>query len=154
MDRREAYAALDDLYAQLPALECKGLCHDTCTAIDMSVLERERIVETTGVRIPLPLYPPERNLVDGKPPRCAALGPLNTCRVYQVRPFICRAFGMVLTHPDAPHEGPMMCDHGCIPDAVLSGAEFTRLMREILELSQAVTGSERMVQRGRLGRAT
>lgn len=151
MDRDEAYAALDELYAQLPALECKGRCHDTCTAIDMSVLERERIEEATGVRIPLPLYPPDRNLVDGVPPRCVALGPLNTCRVYAVRPFICRAFGMVLTNPDEPHSGPMMCDYGCIPDAVLSAPEFARIMRSILELSEAVTGRELMVQRGRLG---
>jgi hypothetical protein len=52
VNRAEAYAALDDLYGQLPALECKGRCHDTCMVIDMSELERERIADTTGVAIP------------------------------------------------------------------------------------------------------
>lgn len=143
MNRAEAYAALDELYAQLPPLECKGRCHDTCTAIDMSVLERERIADTTGVDIPAPLYPLKRAFIDGRPPRCPALGPLNTCRVYEVRPFICRAFGMVLTSRDDPHGGPMMCDHGCIPDGVLSHPEFVKIMREILALSQEITGKER-----------
>lgn len=147
MNREEAYAALDELYAQLPALECKGRCHDACTVIDMSQLERERIAEA-GVRIPLPIYPLNRYFADGQTPRCPALGPLNTCRVYQVRPFICRVFGMLLTSPDDPHGGPMMCDHGCIPDAVISTAEYVRIMREILRISAEITGRERRARVG------
>ena len=143
MNRAEAYAALDDLYAQLPALECKGRCHDACTIIDMSRLERERIANTTGVNIPLPLYPIRAMLADGKPRRCPALGPLNTCTVYEVRPLICRAFGMVVTNPHTPSEGPMMCDYGCIPDGVLSHQEFVRVMMDIYRLSAAITGKER-----------
>lgn len=144
MNRRAAaYAALDDLYKQLPAIECKGACHDTCTVIDMSEIERQRIAETTGVTIPLPLYPLRRMFETGEPPRCPALGPLNTCTVYEVRPFICRAFGMVLTNPDDPHRGPMMCDYGCIPDGVISGEEFMRIMTEIERVSAEVTGVDR-----------
>ena len=73
MNRTEAYAALDDLYGQLPALERKGRCHDTCTVIDMSELERERIADTTGVAIPLPIYPLRQWFEDGRSPRCPAL---------------------------------------------------------------------------------
>ena len=65
MNRAEAYAALDDLYGQLPALECKRRCHDTCTVIDMSELERERIADTTGVAIPCDLPAPP--VVQGRP---------------------------------------------------------------------------------------
>lgn len=143
MNRAEAYAALDDLYGQLPALECKGLCHDTCTVIDMPELERQRIESVTGVRIPLPLYPLRRAFEDGKVPRCPALGPLNTCRVYEVRPFICRAFGMVVTNRYTPSAGPMMCDYGCIPDGVLDHTEFVRIMTAIEQLSAEITGVDR-----------
>lgn len=147
MTRAEALAALDELYASLPALECKGRCHDTCTAIDASELERERLAER-GVHLPAALA--HRQLAaliaTGQTPRCPALGPLNTCRVYDVRPFICRAFGMVLdrrTSPANPHHGPMMCDHGCVPDGTLSFAEYARVLADIEELSYAVTGVSR-----------
>lgn len=143
VNRAEAYAALDDLYAQLPELECKGRCHDSCTIIDMSEIERERIADTTGVKIPLPIYPLRKMFETGEPPRCPALGPLNTCRVYEVRPFLCRAWGMVLTNPDAPHRGPMMCDHGCIPDGVIDSVEFIRIMSEIERVSAEITGVDR-----------
>lgn len=143
MNREEAYAALDDLYSQLPPLECKGRCHDACTIIDMPELERQRIAEA-GVRIPLPLYPLRRAFKDGKIPRCPALGPLNTCTVYQVRPFICRAFGMTVTNRHTPSAGPMMCDYGCIPDGVLSHAEFVRIMLAIERLSAEITGVDNL----------
>lgn len=133
---------LDELYAQLPEVECKGLCHDTCTVIDASQLERDRVTEA-GVELPEVLYPLDRMFRDGAPPRCPALSPLNTCRVYRVRPFICRAFGMVLTNPETPIRGPMMCDYGCVPDGVISVAELNRVLLEIEELSRHVTGVDR-----------
>lgn len=147
MTRKRALAILDDLYAQLPALECKGLCYDSCTAIDASELERERLAER-GIELP------ERTsharlltlIASGQTPRCPALGPLNNCTVYDVRPFTCRAFGMVRdrqTDGGLTHRGPMMCDHGCIPDGTISFAEYARIIREIEELSLHVTGVRR-----------
>lgn len=134
---------LDELYAQLPALECKGRCHDTCTVIDASELERQRMAEA-GVTLPEALYPLRRYIEEGEVPRCPALGPLNNCTVYAVRPFICRAFGLVHQPENpVPHNGPMMCDHGCIPDGTLSPAEFARVMLRIEELSRQVTEVDR-----------
>lgn len=145
--RAEARAMLDALYAQLPAVECKGLCHDACTAIDASELERERLRER-GVELPATsaTHRYQEILATGVVPRCPALGPLNTCRVYDVRPFVCRAFGAVYdpTLVNPAHTQPMMCDHGCIPDGTITVAELTRILVEIEVLSVAVTGVPRM----------
>lgn len=140
---------LDDLYAQLPALECKGLCHDSCTAIDASELERERLRER-GVE--LSQEPAAQQLVryrrTGEVPRCPALGPLNTCTVYDVRPFVCRAFGLVYDPDVLPGDARrqvMMCDHGCVPDGVITTAELHRILADIERLSVRVTGVRRAV---------
>lgn len=139
--RERAVAQLEQLYASLPPLECKGLCHDSCTAIDASELERERI-QARGVELP-----PYRShkvtlklIAEGRTPRCPALGPLNTCTVYDVRPFICRAFGMVLDRRTG--EG-LMCEHGCIPDGTIDLPTLWKALREIEELSVWATGVER-----------
>lgn len=128
----EAQAELDELYAQLPALECKGLCHDSCTVAPASELEYRRITDSgasigqrmSGQRV--------RELVRaGQTPRCPALGPLNTCTIYSIRPFICRAFGVARD---------LRCEHGCIPDKILDEGEVSRVMAYIEQLSRQVTG--------------
>lgn len=133
--RAEAVAALEDLYAQLPAIECKGLCHDSCTSIDASELERERVRER-GVELPPGRrYREVRALIDaGKTPRCPALGPLNNCRVYDVRPLICRIFGVA--------EG-LRCEHGCIPEWIIPDWQVAQAMAEVELMSQQVTGVSR-----------
>lgn len=132
MNREEALAELDDLYAQLPALECKGRCHDSCTSINMTELERERI-RARGVEIgPSMTHARVKKLVAaGRTPRCPALGPLNTCTVYDVRPMICRTFGMVLGE---------LCQHGCVPDGTITREEMVRVLYDIEMLSREVTG--------------
>jgi Fe-S-cluster containining protein len=139
---------LDELYASLPAVECRGLCHDTCTAIDASELERRRLAER-GVRLPeAPATAQLREIVrTGTVPRCPALSPLNTCTVYDVRPFTCRAFGVVMQagadRAGLTFAGPMMCDHGCVPDGTVDLREYARAIRQIEALSVAVTGVRR-----------
>lgn len=146
--KEEALAMLDDLYAQLPALECKGLCHDSCTGVDASELERERI-RARGVELSRASPQLQMKLILGghQIPRCPALGPLNNCTVYAVRPFTCRAFGLTMD-PRAPGEmatfkGPMMCDHGCVPDGTITIGEYYRIIQVIEELSVVVTGVSR-----------
>jgi len=142
----EAIAMLEDLYSQIPPLECKGLCHDTCTAIDASELERRRLRER-GVELSyLPISIQIRDIKRaGVQPRCPALGPLNNCTVYDVRPMICRAFGVVYEPAayNVPHSQPMMCDRGCIPDGTMNPREFARVMLDIEMLSELVTGVSR-----------
>jgi hypothetical protein len=96
----KAIAELDAIYAQLPAIECRGRCFDSCCNIDMTRLERRRIATTTGVDIP------RRTIHDPVRP-CPALTILNRCAVYEVRPLICRLWGLTRA---------MRCSYGCVPE--------------------------------------
>lgn len=135
--RERALAQLDRLYARLDeaGLRCRGLCHDACTVIDASELERERI-RARGVELGPPVGH-RRHLeliAAGQHQRCPALGPLNTCTVYEVRPLICRLFGVA--------EG-LFCEHGCVPEQALTKSAAHRLLIEVAELSRSVTGRGR-----------
>src|SRR4051794_13077086 len=128
MTDEERVAALEALYAELPSLECKGLCWHNCGPIDMSVTERERVADL-GVTIPgYTREAAERYRETGKVDLCPALGPFKTCGVHPVRPMICRLWGMAET---------MRCPYGCRPSRELSEAEAY----EFLERSREIGGS-------------
>lgn len=97
-------AQLDALYAQIPEVKCKGHCHTTCGPIDMSKRERERIAEA-GVDIPE--VPDGVKLRDLDFTNCPALTDDKRCGVYEIRPFVCRAWGSTELLP---------CIYGCVPD--------------------------------------
>lgn len=103
MKRSEVRAWLNELYAQVPAIKCKGFCKDTCGSVDMHPEER-RAIKERGVTIP----PHAKNLKvwreTGDMPMCPALTPEGACSVYEVRPMICRTWGV---SEDAP------CPYGC-----------------------------------------
>jgi len=91
---------LDGIYAELPTIECRGQCHDSCCNIDMTGTERRRIAQVADVAIP------RRTLQD--PPRpCPALTVLKRCSVYDIRPLICRLWGLTRV---------MRCSYGCVPE--------------------------------------
>lgn len=132
-------AELEALYAELPALNCKGRCANSCTTTDAVQLEHHRIREVSGIVLPPPIGLRRlRALIDaGKRPRCPALGSLNTCRVYEHRPLMCRAFGSV---------DVMACEFGCEPERYLTMQEFVDLVRRAREISRramAARGLER-----------
>lgn len=107
---RAAYAKLDAIYARLPRMQCRGLCGDeVCGPVPMALLEAERLRRTA------------HEAPRTTPRMCVYLRD-GRCRVYAVRPLICRVFGLVKR---------MSCPHGCVPDRWLSDYEF-------LELAQAI----------------
>ena len=118
MTKREVNAALDALYAELPGLECRGLCQQSCGPISMSRMEWRRILD--------------RRDVDATQARklradltCPLLAPNGRCRVYATRPMICRLWGVAEDMP---------CLWGCRPERYLSreeGHEFLRRAQEI-----------------------
>jgi Fe-S-cluster containining protein len=125
----ERVAALEALYAELPSLDCKGLCWHSCGPIDMSVTERARITEL-GVTIPgYTVEAAERYQATGKVALCPALGPFKTCGVHPVRPLICRLWGTTET---------MRCPFGCEPSRELTEAEGY----EFIDRSREIGGSE------------
>lgn len=89
---------LEEVYAELPKIKCKGLCSDSCTAIDMSIREREDIKRASGTDCRVGTDGFCNKLVDGR------------CSVYDLRPMICRMWGVVESMP---------CPHGCIPEGGL-----------------------------------
>lgn len=90
----ERVSELEALYAELPTIECMGLCGDACHFIGMTTLERERIRRTSGHDI---------KILDSP---CPALDFMGRCATYQQRPMVCRLWGVV--------EG-MECHYGCKP---------------------------------------
>ena len=107
---------LRDLYAQVPNVQCKGLCHATCGPIAAAPAEWHTLAER-GVHLPRRI----RDLTM----RCPALTALNTCRVYGDRPLICRLYGVT--------EG-LPCEFGCVPDAVLTDDQAYDLIRRSWEI--------------------
>jgi Fe-S-cluster containining protein len=104
---------LQEIYDEIPDIECKGECHESCGPIAYSDAEANRI-EQSGESPPEP--------VSGSH-RCDKLIPLvKKCSIYEDRPLICRLFGVV--------EG-MKCPHGCKPEGgYLSDVRAFQLMRK------------------------
>jgi hypothetical protein len=113
-------AELEQLYARLPLLACRGLCGHSCAQhVDAGPLERRRIAER-GVDLDAPT-------VDGACPALSrALGAGGLCSVYEVRPMVCRLWGVAASMP---------CPHNCIPEGGrVSDATMLRWMLESLEI--------------------
>lgn len=110
---------LDAAYATLPAMECKGKCWDSCGPIAMTEPERRRIAGR-GVRIA------DGRMADG-PAVCVALTMLRRCGVYDIRPAICRLWGMVPS---------LRCNFGCVPEGgLLSERDGYELLARIHEIA-------------------
>lgn len=96
--RARADRIIEHVYAQIPAVGCKGLCQDCCGSVAMSPTEQARIRERHGRTLPLSAVFPE--------PGCPALDTAGRCTVYADRPFICRLWGATEL---------LACPHGCAP---------------------------------------
>jgi Fe-S-cluster containining protein len=111
----EKLEAIDRIYAQLPTIVCKRKCTIACGAVVLTDLEARRLQVTAHVKprtIPL-------TLDSGKTiERCIYLQGERVCKVYDVRPLICRVFGLVKM---------LSCMHGCVPDRWLSDLDYLQL---------------------------
>jgi Fe-S-cluster containining protein len=114
---KEAYEALDALYAEFPAVHCKGLCADEiCGPVRMSRVEAGRVL-AYGNRKPKTPRHGERLV-------CPALRH-GRCTVYPVRPAICRLYGATES---------MRCPHGCEPDRMLTKEEGREYLARAFQL--------------------
>jgi hypothetical protein len=105
---------LKNLYAEVPAIKCKGLCAPiACTEIGMSLDEVRHLTNASGV-------PPKQK--DGL---CNQLKD-GRCGSYADRPVACRLWGVV----DA-----MRCPHGCETEKVLSDGEGRKIVEKVFKLS-------------------
>lgn len=125
-DPASQFEALAALYAELPTMNCAGLCSDSCYSLVQTKLERAYTEANTGVRL---------GLVQMPPTACTALTMLNQCGVYAFRSMICRLWGMT---------PGMRCQYGCQPEGgFLTGQQTYEFLARAAELS----GDEAMAAR-------
>lgn len=107
---------LEEIYASIPSVECKGLCQDSCGPIAMSVTEDDRI-RSQGFDIPS-MADAIAALEGGEDYYCPALDD-GQCAVYDDRPTICRLWGATQSMP---------CPHGCTPADALTQEQSHSLL--------------------------
>jgi hypothetical protein len=119
-------AALEQLYARVPALDCKGLCYSSCGIIECSERERERMAAAGVVLPPLDEQWAAADTSDRRA-NCPALSLFGSCAVYSVRPMICRLWGATAGMP---------CVYGCKPIAgpLLTEGEGWDLLGQSIEV--------------------
>jgi uncharacterized protein len=112
--QRAAWAALDAIYARLPPIACQGRCHTACGPILLTTLEAQRLKTIT--------HATPRTVGAESHERCAYLSAAGRCQVYTVRPFICRAWGVIRM---------LSCMRGCVPAAWVSETVFAELAQAL-----------------------
>jgi Fe-S-cluster containining protein len=111
MDRkRKSEKRLDALYAILPDIECKELCQKGCGPIAMIPDEFRRISEISGTIPTVDNTGTCSLLINGR------------CSVYEVRPAVCRLFGIAKE---------MKCPFGCVPTKYMTKEESHQFLRKI-----------------------
>lgn len=110
------------IYSKIPEIDCKGLCHPSCTIVPASKIEIKRARQGMGGKNPFsPISAAKTISETNKIPLCAALKD-GRCSIYHVRPAICRLYGV--------SEG-LDCPFGCQPKKKISKQEAYNLIREI-----------------------
>lgn len=88
---------LDELYARLPPMVCRGVCSDSCGPIVAAAHEQARVERASG-------RPLEASLECAD---CSMLTADRRCSVYDIRPMVCRLWGLAENMP---------CPYGCAPE--------------------------------------
>jgi len=133
--QQAALAAIDALYAQMPSMQCKGLCASACVQVEFSPLERLRLGEAGAA---YPRFTPETR---GSP--CAMLTAEGRCSVYAHRPGVCRIWGAT------EH---LRCPHGCEPaDGMMPSARAMALTMQAALIGESevhgVARADQLAQR-------
>lgn len=106
-------ALFDKLYRQVPKIECKGLCSESCGPIAASEFEVKRLEMAAN-----------RPLTVDAELTCSMLVE-KRCSVYEHRPLVCRLFGLTKA---------MRCEHGCATERRMTDAEAYHLMNKAQQL--------------------
>jgi Fe-S-cluster containining protein len=119
-------AKLEAIYKRIPDVECKGLCHPSCTLVPAEDIEIKRARKKLSYNpFKVSNKDVETTKTTGKIPSCGALKN-ERCTIYSIRPAICRLY--------AAAEG-LECPFGCTPKQnKLSGQEAYSLIRELRDI--------------------
>ena len=110
----DLHEQLDHLYQTLPAIQCRRKCQRACGPIMMSEAESERIAERVG-----------RQTKETRDLSCPMLSIMGHCSIYDIRPAICRIYGLTPA---------LRCEFGCVPERWLSDAESSAFLRRVMRL--------------------
>lgn len=119
---KSRYKKLLAVYNKIPSIECKGLCHESCTIAPASKIEVKRVKEIFPGRSPFNYEGVlDKIKAEGDVPSCKALKG-GRCSIYRYRPAICRLFGVA--------EG-LECPFGCVPSKYLTREEARNILGEV-----------------------
>lgn len=121
---------IDELLSGLPIFQCKEGCFDCCGPVKLSRLEYMRCIQASGRSAKDVKQQMQDNLKQAIY-TCPLLDTeTRKCTVYEVRPAICRLFGVV--------KGELLCPHGYAPEsAVLISDEQSReILRKVDDLGK------------------
>lgn len=121
---------LKKIYKKLPNIECKGLCHEACSVIAVKPIEHQTITNRIGFD---PFQSRQQlNITQNVPEyimgansgclKCPLLSSDNKCTIYDIRPLICRVFGLTKK---------LACPFGCMPDEWLKDSEVKKMLIEL-----------------------
>ena len=130
MNNTAKLAKIDELLSGLPTFRCKEGCFDCCGPVIISRLEYLRCIKASG-RTTEDVRRQMQNNLKQKIYTCPLLdAETKKCTVYEVRPAICRLFGVV--------KGELLCPHGYAPDpsALLSDEQSREILRKVEELGK------------------
>lgn len=117
---RKKLAVLRNIYKRIPNANCKGLCVESCSMIGFTKLEGNQMAGFSGKQ---PFI--TDNVV------CGYLSE-GKCSIYEVRPAICRLFGVTEKLP---------CEFGCTPDKILLEVQSMQILSEIDKLGDGIMHS-------------
>lgn len=106
------------LYDRLPTIDCCGKCVASCGPIVMAGIEATQLEGHTGQRL---------GVVDDTM-TCPLLKG-GRCTVYEVRPLICRLYGVVWG---------MRCEHGCEPSRLLTDAAGSQFLADLEAIDSTI----------------
>jgi len=112
---------LTRIYAKVPNLACKGLCHESCGIIPLIGKERELANRVAPEHVSRLSLLNTLTIYDEKRGCCPFLAE-KRCTIYEERPLICRSWGVA--------DG-LTCPHGCQPEERMSKKRFDSLVAEV-----------------------
>lgn len=124
MTNNNALLQIKKIWAGLPGLACKGLCHHSCRGIQLSTTEMHQIRKRKGVAF-----------VGNRPDEvCPFLDVVRkTCTVYDIRPTVCRLWGATER---------MQCPHDCEPEWRLTDFEEATIINEVQHIGGSYSDAE------------
>ena len=126
---------LQEIYNKLPRLECQKKCQESCGPIEVDQIEKEQIIgwlkkqglefkEFASISQTEVILALLKDDYKSSCLTCPYLTKEGMCSIYDVRPLICRLWGIV--------EG-MPCNFGCRPERYLTNKEAFELLNKVFK---------------------